>query len=151
MTVTDERTVEERLAALETMLGLRVPAWTDEQAAEFKAEFDRRMGDGKFEHHEVRLLPPGPAIEPLLTPETARALLRECVTVVKPGETLVIRCPDWWGPQQVYEYQRYLNEMTEGFRALAVVGEELAVAASQVTAEGCGCSGQDSGRAGDIT
>jgi hypothetical protein len=48
--------------------------------------------------------------------------------VVKPGEALVIRVPDWWGPAQVRVYQEYLDEMTGGeFEVLAVVGEEFAV------------------------
>jgi SAM-dependent methyltransferase len=67
---------------------------------------------------------------PFDLPRTDRMTLRECVTVVKPGEVLVIRVPDWWGPEQVRVYQEYLDEMTGGeFEVLAVVGEEFAVIA----------------------
>jgi 2,4-dienoyl-CoA reductase-like NADH-dependent reductase (Old Yellow Enzyme family) len=69
--------------------------------------------------------------EARLTPEAARALLRECVTVVRPGETLVVRAPDWWTPEQVAEYQRYANAATADggspFKVLVVLGQELAV------------------------
>ena len=68
----------------------------------------------------------------MLTPETAEALLRECVTVVKPGETLVIRIPDTWHPQAVHDTQRRLSEVIAGrglgFAVLLVPGEEFAVA-----------------------
>jgi hypothetical protein len=67
--------------------------------------------------------------EPVLTPETARALLRECVTVVKPGEMLVVRAPDWWTPGQAGEYQQYAQAVAgDAFRVLVVLGEELAIA-----------------------
>jgi hypothetical protein len=117
------RAVEERVAALEALLLPRVPEWTAEQAAEFREKF-AQLGAG----HEIRLLPPAP----VLTPETAKALVRECVTVVSPGETLVIRVPESWAPQQVEYYQEYADAATESgripFRVLVVIGEELGVA-----------------------
>ena len=62
----------------------------------------------------------------MLTPEIARALLRECVTVVQPGETLVIRAPGTWTPRHVEEYQDYADAATEAgqisFRVLVVIG-----------------------------
>jgi hypothetical protein len=60
-----------------------VPELTPEEAEQFKAEFERRMVDHANVHREIKWLPPGP---PLNQSATA-ALLRECVTVVKPGET----------------------------------------------------------------
>lgn len=127
MTEADTRTVEERLAALETALGMRA-SMTGEQVERFKATFDRCMGDGAFERRQVRLLPPGPVIT--LTPEHVAQLLSECVTAVKPGETLVVRVPDWWTPNQVDEYQRcWLHPLAAdcGIKAMAVCGEELGV------------------------
>ena len=73
-----------------------------------------------------------PVEAPALGPGQARALLRECVTVVAPGETLVIRIPDTWNPQQVDQTQRRLSEIVAerglGFSVLLVPGEEFAVA-----------------------
>ena len=116
-------TLEERVAALEELIAhplmtIEAPAWTDEQVAQFKAEFERYPGS-----HEVRLLPPAP----VLAPETAKALLRECVTVVSPGEALAIRVPEGWTPQQVKHYQEYASAVAP-FPVLVVIGEELAVA-----------------------
>ena len=68
----------------------------------------------------------------VLTPEVARALLRECVTVVQPGETLVVRTHDWWTPDMANEYQRCVDEDTESgripFKVVIVLGDELAIA-----------------------
>lgn len=54
------------------------------------------------------------------------------MTVVRPGETLVIRVPDTWNPQQADETWRRLSEVISdrelGFTVLLVPGEELAVA-----------------------
>lgn len=73
--------------------------------------------------------------KPLLTPETTAALLRECIAVVKSGETLVIRAPDWWNPQNIDEYQRFLDGVTEwrdlGVKLLVLPGEEFAVIAQE--------------------
>jgi hypothetical protein len=55
-----------------------VSEWTPEQAGEFR----RAMAEA-------------------LTPDQVRQLLRECVTVVKPGETLIVRVPVTWSPEQV--------------------------------------------------
>ena len=50
-------------------------------------------------------------------------------TVVKPGETLVIRSRDWT-VDQAAQYQGYLTAFYDGlpFRVLVVIGDELAVA-----------------------
>lgn len=129
MTEASGRTLEERVAAIEQALS--VPAfdfpgqWTDEQVAEFRDKFDELARSPGLPGG--RLLPPAP----VLTPETARALLRECVTVVKPGETLVIRAPDTWTVQQVELYQEYADAATGAgripFGVLVVIGQELAV------------------------
>jgi hypothetical protein len=73
----------------------------------------------------VRWLPP----EPALTPENARELLRTCAVVMRPGETLVIRAPLWWSPEQVSEYNTWLDGMTQDLpvRAIAVCGEDFAL------------------------
>lgn len=121
--------LEERVAALEALLLPREPGWTPELVEKFKAAFYQRMSEdppsehGKYE--PVRLLPPGP----VLTREVVEAALRECVTAVKPGETLVIRCRDWT-PGQVDQYQEYIDEAWRDlpFRVVAVIGDELAVA-----------------------
>ena len=123
--------LEERVAALEAAKspGLRpfdLPPLTAEQEAQLKRDFDETM-PAAFTH---RILPSLPA----LTPDEIRALLRECVTVVKPGETLVIRGRDWT-PNQVREIQQVMDAMHEDghvpFKALAVFGDELAVAEAQ--------------------
>ena len=76
--------------------------------------------------------PPRPAPEPpALSPAQVRYLLRECVTVVKPRETLVVRGTNWT-PAQTREIQQVMDEMYElgivPFKALAVFGDELGVA-----------------------
>ena len=67
-----------------------------------------------------------------LTKDEVRQLLRECVTVVKPGETLVIRGDRNWTPNQLREVQDMLDRATKyydlRFHALVVPGEELGVA-----------------------
>lgn len=121
-----EQSLEDRVTALEALLVPRIPELTAEEVAQFKAEFERCVNDPAGVHRQIKWLPPGPA----LTPEQVTRLLGECVTVVKPGETLVIRVPDTWTPNQVDEYQRYLDYLASerGFRVLVVLGEELGVA-----------------------
>jgi hypothetical protein len=73
---------------------------------------------------------------PALTPETIRALLRECVTVVQPGETLIVQVGDTWTPRQVAAAHRELNWAGEDgkpywpFRVLLVPGTGLGTAAA---------------------
>ena len=117
-------TLEERVAALEAAISMAgAEGWTDDQVAEFQAELDRCMADPG---HGLRVLPH----RPLLTPETARELLRECVTVVKPGEILVIRGD--WTPGQVRELNDWGEWWTEHcapeVKILFTIGEEFAVA-----------------------
>lgn len=63
-----------------------------------------------------------------LASDQVESLLRQCVTVVKPGETLVIRAPGTWTPDQVEMYQEYVNSFGLPFRVLVVLGDELAIA-----------------------
>jgi hypothetical protein len=70
------------------------------------------------------------AAEPPLTPDEIRQLLTECVTAVKPGETLVVRVPWETSWMQVREYQRVIDSPEGGqipFKVLVVAGEELGV------------------------
>jgi hypothetical protein len=70
-----------------------------------------------------------------LTPDVVAALLRACVTVVKPGQTLIVRVPVRSEPPVVARYQERLNTVIRdqelGFAALVLPAEELAVAESQ--------------------
>lgn len=68
-----------------------------------------------------------------LSREELRALVRECATVVAPGETLIIRLSEGWPARQVEDYQECASAVTEplGFRVLVVVGEQLAVTRAQ--------------------
>jgi hypothetical protein len=65
-----------------------------------------------------------------LKADEIRALLAESVTVVAPGETLVIRVSDLT-PNQMREYQESLTQQHEWgslpFRCLVVYGDELGV------------------------
>jgi hypothetical protein len=58
-----------------------------------------------------------------------RAILRECVTVVAPGEVLVIRVTDFT-PAQLAEYGDWLRYAADelGIKAIAVIGDELGIA-----------------------
>lgn len=65
-----------------------------------------------------------------ITAEQAREWLRENVTIVKPGETLVIRV-NGLTPSQVHEYVESLNAATDTgyipFRCLVVDADELGI------------------------
>ena len=128
--MTDAPSLEERVAALEEMIAhpLQIVSappgnFSDAQVAELREALGAAMS-GPYEH---RILPPVPS----LTPDQVRQLLRECVTVVKPGETLVIRERNWT-PTQVREIQRWMDAEHESgrisFKVLAVIGGELAIA-----------------------
>ncbi len=120
--------LEERVAALEALLSPQItpaPEWTPEQVEDFKAEFARLT-----EIPGAHWLPPGR----VLTREAVEAAVRECVTVVRPGETLVIRCRDWT-VDQADQCMEYFGALADAgvipFRPLVVVGDELAVASAE--------------------
>ena len=96
---------------------------TEEQEAELRRGFDATM-QAPAAHRVIQQPPP-------LSPDEIRQLLRECVTVVKPRETLVVRGTNWT-PAQTREIQQAMDEMYElgivQFKALAVFGDELGVA-----------------------
>lgn len=133
--MTDETpTLEQRVAALEEMIAnpLRVvfppvPEFTPEQEAELREALAAAMKAGPHQHR-VNLQPPP------LAEDEVRQLLRECVTVVKPGETLVIQGRNWT-PNQVREIQDWMDAEHESgridFPVLAVIGDELGVAEQQ--------------------
>ena len=98
----------------------RETEWTEEQIAEFRRQF------AEVAHQPPRIWPPPPP----LGPDEVRQLLRECVTVVKPGESLVVRVPWTTTPGQLREYQRVMDSAEGGqipFKVLVVAGDELGV------------------------
>ncbi len=76
---------------------------------------------------------------PELSPDEIRQLLRECVTVVKPGETLILRCPEGWTPDQAGEMQEYaawwLAENAPEVKVLVVPHLDMAVVQPETDAE----------------
>ena len=77
-----------------------------------------------------------------LTEDEVRHLLSECVTVIRPGETLLLRCGRDWTPGQAREVQEWMDRAIEwrdlGFKALVVPGEELGVAEAFSNCPSCG-------------
>jgi hypothetical protein len=67
----------------------------------------------------------------ILSPAAVEALLRECVTVVRPGETLIVRVPWGVGAEQVYKVGQYVHSSAEAmgaqFHTLVVPAESLGV------------------------
>ena len=123
-------TLHQRVAALEEMLANPprvvfppVPEFTLKQEAELAEAIGAALKAGP---HEYKVIPRPPP----LTRDEVRQLLRECVTVVGPGETLVIRDRNWI-PSQVNEIQRWMDDEHESgrisFKVLALIGEEMAV------------------------
>jgi hypothetical protein len=98
---------------------------TDEQAADFRARFAAAM-DADWKPHVL------PQRKPL-TKDEVYQLLRECVTVVKPGEALVVRIADLT-PNQHREYQQAVREWHERgdlpFQVFIFIGDELGVVRS---------------------
>lgn len=80
----------------------------------------------------------GPA--PALGPEQVRQLLAECVTVVRPGEVLVLRCPEGWTSEQAGEMQRWaeywLADNAPDIRVLVVPHLDMAVVQPGADGEG---------------
>ena len=108
-------------AAAEIAEHLDIPAgaiMTDEQAAEFRERFAAAMEGGWAPHL-------------MLTKDEVRQLLRECVTVVKPGEALVVRMAGLT-PAQHREWQRAVTDWHEEgdlpFPVFIFNGDELGTA-----------------------
>ena len=134
--MTETPSLEDRVAALEARLApgpllkpFGLPPLTEEQEAELRREFDETMP--AFATHRVIQQPPP------LTPEQVRQFLRECVTVVKPGETLVIRVPWTTTPGQLRELQDAVDQaagwLDLPFKTLILPGDQLAVAEPEET------------------
>lgn len=105
---------------------------TPEQHEEFSRQWSEALKEAERnpQRYMHRPLP-----RQSLTADEIRQLLRECVTVVRDNETLVIRVSMSLTQGQVDEYQRTANDYyREGFipfRVVVVQGEELAVAEAQ--------------------
>jgi len=99
---------------------------TQPQLEEWRDRFQEQMASQ--DRHRLMVLPPVSS----LTPDEMRDLLRECVTVVAPGETLIVRISPDCTPAQVQEYQQRATEIAEhqglGFKILVLPAEDLAVA-----------------------
>lgn len=113
-------TLEQRVAALEAAVdrllspvGIVSAPETDltpEQIAELQKALDEYAAH-PVRHFEHRVLPSPPN---LLDPETIRQLLRESVTVIKPGEVLFYTYGDPNGtPSQIRELQDWINDWLE--------------------------------------
>ena len=120
--------LEERVAALEAAAALRayIPSWTPLTEAE-EAELRESLAEAaKLGPLPYRVVPPP------LSPDEIRQILRACVTVVKPGETLIIRVPLTWTPTMVGNYNdtiQSVHEMMElPFKAMVVPAESLGIA-----------------------
>jgi hypothetical protein len=94
---------------------------TEAEAAEFRERFAAAMAER--EAHPLQVLPPES-----LPPDELRQLLRECATVVKPGETLIIRTHDKWTPAQMRDLEDMIDSRELPFRVILVPGAELGVA-----------------------
>ena len=101
---------------------------TDEQAAEFAERFAAAREEQKG-RPQMRVLH-----RELLSPEEIRSLLRECVTVVKPGEVLVIRVSENMTPRQCSEYQQAVDGWIAhgdlGIKVMVLPGEGLGITES---------------------
>lgn len=101
---------------------------TDEEATEFRERFAAAM-DARWKPHLL------PQRKPL-TQDEVYQLLRECVTVVKPGEALVVRMAGLT-PMQHQEYQRAATDWHEHgnlpFQVFIFAGDELGVVQAEAT------------------
>lgn len=131
MAATDIAALQDRIAALEEHirypLRMYVPKWeplTEAEEAEVRESAAEAFRRGPMPYRITAERPP-------LTRDEIRQILRECVTVVKPGETLVVRGANWT-PNQTREIQQIMDEIRElgivPFKVLAVIGDEMGVA-----------------------
>lgn len=122
--------LEQRVAALEAALAhpaFTFPPLTDEKAAELRERY-AGLASGP-----AMAIPPPPPI----SPDEVRALLRECVTVLGPGDVLVIRRPSFTAQQA-----REIREQADAFNAthgtsvkvMAIVADEMAIVPAADTA-----------------
>jgi hypothetical protein len=122
--------LEQRIAALEECLA--VPDVILPFDGELTADDVARLREGLEKAVREPLQP-----RRLLTPETARELLRECVTVVKPGEVLAVRLPMNMNSQDMeraHDYGKAIERET-GVKVAFIPGEEFAaVTGTGVTA-----------------
>ena len=120
----DTPSLEDRVAALEMAADLSAfpSSWQSLTEAE-KAGFIAAIAESRQRvSHRILNAP--------LTPDEVRQLLRECVTVVKPGETLAVRVPMSTPPHVVRELQEMADHEQQAgmpFPVLIVVGEGMAV------------------------
>ena len=127
--VTETPSLEERVAALEEAirfpLRAYIPSWTPLTEAE-EAEVSESIAEAARMPPRV-IQPPPP-----LSRDEIRQILRECVTVIKPGEHLILRVPWTTTPGQLRELQADVNEAARWlelpFKTLILPGDELAVA-----------------------
>jgi hypothetical protein len=128
---TEPPSLEDRVAALEECirypLRMYVPKWeplTEAEEADVRESAAEAFRRGPMPYRITAERPP-------LTRDEIRQILRECVTVVKPGETLVIQGQNW-GPSHVREIQDWMDAERDsgriGFKVLAVIGDEMGVA-----------------------
>jgi hypothetical protein len=127
--VTDETpALEQRIAELEALLAnpsrwLILPQWqplTPEQEAEIRDDAEAVLKAGPHKHRVILQPPP-------LTKDEIRQLLRECVTAVAPGETLVVRVPMDTDPRLIHELYDAVRNLGLPFEVLIVPGDELGV------------------------
>lgn len=129
--------LEERVTALEEMAAHPLRSVTpreisEEQAREFERDWQMALGKPQ----QLRVLPPR---QPL-TEDEVRQLLRECVTVVRPGEILVIQVSENFAPNQLREYQDsvtwWLRENAPDIKALVIPGKVASRAPGHLHAAG---------------
>lgn len=126
-----ERRVAELEAVVERLMHpvavAEFPPVSDEDAARFREEFDAALRDFGRRPHTIF-----PSSLTVLDPESVRQLLRESVTVVKPGEVIFLRCPEGWTPQQVREMHEcvrwWLEANAPDIRAMVIPHLDMAVA-----------------------
>ena len=131
----DTPSLEDRVAALEMTADIASfpSSWQELTEAE-KAGFIAAIAESRQRvSHRILNAP--------LTPDEVRQLLRECVSVVKPGGTLVVRVRTDTPPHVVRELQEVADcAQQEGmpFPVLIVVGEGMAVIKAGEEAPGAG-------------